>query len=443
MANILLIGCGAREHAIADAVKRSPQKPVLYAVMAWRNPALIAMCEDFIVAKYNDFQALELFVKKIKPEFCIIGPEQPLAEGVVDFLADHGIPCVGPTKSLARLETSKSFTRMLMDKYKIPGLPKFHVFDSMDGIAEFIDMLAEEGKQFVIKPDGLTGGKGVKVQGDHLKGKDDALDYCKEILAQGQVVIEEKLDGEEFSIQCFCDGKAVVPTPAAQDHKRAFDGDKGPNTGGMGSYSMENHLLPFLTQDAADKGIEITRRMAAALYEETGEFYKGIMYGGYILTREGVKLIEYNARFADPESMNVLTILVTDFVEICRAIINEELGDLEIVFASKATVCKYAVPQGYPDKPARGEEISLGEKIAGVKIYLASVEQSKGDPKKMVMLGSRAIAFVGIADTIQNAEYLAEKAVSAVQGPAFHRKDIGTTDLIDKRVDHIRKMSPR
>ena len=132
----------------------------------------------------------------------------------------------------------------------------------------------------------------------------------------------------KFSIQCFCDGKAVVPTPAAQDHKRAFDGDKGPNTGGMGSYSMENHLLPFLTQDAADQGIEITRRMAAALYEETGEFYKGNMYGGYILTREGVKLIEYNARFADPESMNVLTILVTDFVEICRAIINEELGDL-------------------------------------------------------------------------------------------------------------------
>ena len=210
MTNILLIGCGAREHAIAQAIDKSPTKVRLYSIMAWKNPGIIQLCDEYIIAKYNDFSALELFVDKIKPKFCVVGPETPLFEGVVDFLSQKGISSIGPTKKLAQLETSKSFTRNLMQKYNIPGLPKFHVFDSIDGIDEFLDILSEQEKEFVIKPDGLTGGKGVKVQGDHLKDKQDAIDYCKEILQHGPLVIEEKLDGEEFSLQCFTDGIAKV-----------------------------------------------------------------------------------------------------------------------------------------------------------------------------------------------------------------------------------------
>ena len=189
----------------------------------------------------------------------------------------------------------------------------------MSGIAEFLDELAG----IVLKPDGLTGGKGVLVQGDHFQTRAEALDRCREILkSHPGVTVEEKLEGEEFSLQCLCDGRTVVATPPVQDHKRRFADDRGPNTGGMGSYSCADHLLPFL--DAADvaEGLEITRRVAEAIRLETGVPYKGIMYGGFMVTASGVKLIEYNARFGDPEAMNILPLLRTDFIDVCRAIID-------------------------------------------------------------------------------------------------------------------------
>jgi len=446
MVNILLIGSGAREHAIAEALKKSTQNPSLYALMAWKNPGIAELCEEYIIAKYDDLDALGKFAEKVNPEFCVIGPEAPLAAGAVDFLEEKGIPSVGPKKILAQLETSKSFTRNIMQKYSIAGLPKFHAFDSMDGIGEFIDMLSEEGKEFVIKPDGLTGGKGVMVQGDHLKGKDEALLYCKEILSKGKVVVEEKLDGEEFSLQCFTDGKAVIPMPAVQDHKRAFEDDKGPNTGGMGSYSMENHLLPFLNKEHIIQATDITKKVADALFTETGEYYKGIMYGGFILTKEGIKLIEYNARFGDPETMNVLPIMITDFVEVCRAIINQELDKMHILFESKATVCKYAVPDGYPSNPKKGEEISFAKPSSlndKLKVYYASVEETGlvSSTQKLKLLGSRAVAFVSIASSIKEAEKKAEEAASKIKGPVFHRSDIGTEKLLSKRTEHMKKIS--
>ena len=446
MTNILLIGCGAREHAIAEAIMRSHERPSIYAVMAWKNPGIIKLCADYIIAAYNDFKALEILAIKIKPEFCMIGPEAPLVEGVVDFLEGIGVPCVGPKKELAQLESSKSFTRNLMHKHKIQGLPKFHVFDSYDGIEEYLDLLEEEGLGFVIKPDGLTGGKGVMVQDDHLKDKAEAALYCKKNLAKGGLVIEEKLQGEEFSLQCFTDGKTVIGMPPVQDHKRAFEDDKGPNTGGMGSYSMENHLLPFINEMHVSEALDITQRVLDALRQETGEYYKGIMYGGFMLTNKGVKLIEYNARFGDPETMNVLPIMVTDFVEVCRAIVQQKLQEMEIVFESKATVCKYAVPEGYPDNPRRGEKISIGNIGREAKTYFASVQQDEHDASdsgQVIMLGSRAIACVGIANTVHEAERIAEHAVARIQGPVFHRKDIGTQALLQKRIDHMEKLAKR
>ncbi len=161
------------------------------------------------------------------------------------------------------------------------------------------------------------------------------------------VIVEEKFDGEEFSLQCLCDGKTVVGTPLVQDHKRRFDGDRGPNTGGMGSYSLPDHSMPFLKPSDIEEGLEITRQVAAALLKETGSPYKGVMYGGFIATKNGAKLLEYNARFGDPEAMNILPLLKTDFVEICRHIIDGTLDQLKIEFEPKATVCKYVVPKGY------------------------------------------------------------------------------------------------
>ena len=267
MSNILLVGNGAREHAIAEAITRSRQNPRLFSFMKANNPGIASLSEKIKIGSYSDLDAIAGFAKENKIDFAVVGPEDPLNNGVVDKLAKSGISSVGPTKSLARLETSKSFTRNLVNKYNILGNPKYKVFEVMDGVEKFLSEL--EG--IVLKPDGLTGGKGVLVQGDHFSTRQEAVELCARILKDSaSVIVEEKFDGEEFSLQCLCDGVTVVGTPLVQDHKRRFDGDKGPNTGGMGSYSMPDHSLPFLQPSDVEQGLEITRQMAAALLKETG-----------------------------------------------------------------------------------------------------------------------------------------------------------------------------
>ncbi|MDO8480722.1 MAG: phosphoribosylglycinamide synthetase C domain-containing protein, partial [Nanoarchaeota archaeon] len=240
-----------------------------------------------------------------------------------------------------------------------------------------------------------------------------------------------------FSLMSFTDGTTVLDCPPVQDHKRAFAGDKGANTGGMGSYSDANHLLPFLKKEHIEKAHEITVQIAKALKQEFGP-YHGVMYGGFILTSKGVKVIEYNARLGDPEAMNVLSILESDFCELCRAITTETLEGYDLQFKKLATVCKYAVPNGYPEKPVKGAKIEIPSDIQDVSVYLASVDQ-KDDG--LHLLGSRAVACVGVGKTIAEAEKKAEFAVSLIKGPVFHRDDIGTKELIQKRVDHMKRIA--
>ncbi|MBI2647702.1 phosphoribosylamine--glycine ligase [Candidatus Woesearchaeota archaeon] len=432
---ILIIGNGAREHVIAESLKRN-KGTKLYSYLKFKNPGILGLSENFEIGNYNELDKIKNFALKIRPDFAFIGPEEPLAYGVVDLLNELEINAVGPTKSLVRLETSKSFTRELLKKYNIEGNPKFQIFNK-ENIAEAKGFL-KELNQCVIKPDGLTGGKGVKVQGDHFSTKDDALQYCHEVLITHPfVIVEEKLDGEEFSLQCLTDGKTVLAMPPVQDHKRAFSGDKGENTGGMGSYSCEDHLLPFLTKSDIEKGLKITQKVANALYKEVAQFYKGVMYGGFILTKQGVKLLEYNARFGDPEAMNVLSILETDFVDICNAIINQQLHKIKIKFQNKATVCKYVVPKGYPTAPLKNKKIEIGNIPQNAKLYYASVEQREDG---LYLTTSRGVACLGIANTLEEAERIAEEATRAVKGKVFHREDIGTKELINKRVEHMRKL---
>jgi len=439
MPNILLLGNGAREHTIAEAISRSTQKLRLFSFMKANNPGIASLSETIKLGSYSNLEAITGFAAENKIEFAVIGPEDPLNNGVVDALSQIGIPAVGPNKSLARLETSKSFTRNLVSKYNIPGNPQFKVFTSIEGVEDFLNEL--EG--IVIKPDGLTGGKGVMVQGDHFATKQEALKICRQILAESQyLIVEEKFDGEEFSLQCLCDGKTVVATPLVQDHKRRFEGDKGPNTGGMGSYSMANHSLPFLKPEDTLAGLEITRKVAAALLQETGTPYKGIMYGGFIATKTGVKLLEYNARFGDPEAMNILPLLKTDFVEICRHIIHGTLDKLKIEFEPKATVCKYVVPKGYglpadhPDAASSRAKIEVGD-VGKARIYYSSVDKKKDG---LYLSSSRAIGIVGIADTLEKAEKIARDGVKAIKGPIAYREDIGTETLIKKRIEHMKKL---
>jgi phosphoribosylamine--glycine ligase len=324
---------------------------------------------------------------------------------------------------------------VMIEKYELGVNPAFRTFYEPMGMREFMEKL--DGN-YVVKADGLMGGKGVKVSGEHLKSLDEGLAYAEEcLIAAGKVVIEEKLIGQEFSLMSFADGVSTGVMPAIQDHKRAFEADFGPNTGGMGTYSYPDHSLPFLRLSEVQDAAEITQRLMKVLEEETGVQYKGIMYGGFIATKNGVKVIEYNARFGDPEALNALSLLNTNFVQVCDAIWNGDLGSLALDFAHKATVCKYVVPEGYPDEPRSGERIEIHELPTGVKLYFGNVDQKEDG---LYLGSSRAVGLVGVADTIEEAEQLAEVGCGSVKGPVFHRKDIGTQPLIQKRVEMMKQI---
>ena len=399
------------------------------------NPGIAELCDEIIVDDINNPQTTGRYAKEINATLAIIGPENPLANGVSDILWDLGIPTIGPKKNLAQIEVSKSFTRNLQKTYQIPGSPTYRHFKSMEGVSGFLKKL---GDNYVVKYDGLAGGKGVKVSGDHLKNHHAAIEYCDNLIQKGSTfLIEEKFIGEEFSLMSFCDGTNIKHMPAVQDHKRAYDGDLGPNTGGMGSYSDQNHSLPFLKDSDIKEAQSINRETLKALKEHFKEDYKGILYGGFMATTNGIKLIEYNARFGDPEAMNVLSILKTDLVEICEHIINGSLDKIDIQFENKATVCKYAVPEGYPDKPIKNKPVDISKVKNPDLLFYASVDIKDG---LLVESGSRTIATVGISNSIFSAEKIAEESISCVEGPLFHRIDIGTPLLIEKRKSNMNSL---
>ena len=432
---VLLLGSGAREHAISRALDRSSQNPTISCLASNNNPGIQKISEFFEVGNINDPETVTSFAQQCSADLAIIGPEAPLESGVADALWSAGIPTVGPKKAHAQIETSKGFTRDLLAKYNIPGGPRYRRFDSLDGVTEFLEEL---GDNYVVKYDGLMGGKGVKVSGDHLHSHDEALDYCKQLVDRGGTfVVEEKLIGEEFSLMSFCDGEHLAHMPSVQDHKRAYEGDKGPNTGGMGSYSDTDHSLPFISAEDIIEAQKINEATAHALRDEFNEGYKGVLYGGFIATAEGVKLIEYNARLGDPEAMNVLPLLESDFVDICSGIVEGNLHQKDISFRNQATVCKYAVPEGYPDSPVKGEPIDVSAITDTSQLYYASVDVKNG---QLTEAGSRTVAYVGLADTLDEAEAKAETEISKVSGPLFHRADIGTAQLIQLRINHLKSI---
>jgi len=430
--NILLVGSGAREHALAHALNNSPQEKNIFCLASNMNPGLLELCTEIKIDDINDPKLVSSYALKIGAAIAIVGPENPLAMGVADALWAMGTKVVGPKKNLAQIETSKSFARDLLTEYDIPACPEYRTFSSMDGVLPFLQGL---GENYVVKYDGLAGGKGVKVAGDHLHSHNEATEYCQSLVDRGgKFIIEEKLNGQEFSLMSFCDGNSLKHMPAVQDHKRAYEGDIGPNTGGMGTYSDANHSLPFLNEEDINMAHSINVSTAKALKDKFGEGYKGVLYGGFISTANGVKLIEYNARLGDPEAMNVLPLLDSCFIDICNGIVDGNLSHVDVQFKAKATVCKYAVPQGYPDNPIRGIPIEISDVQNPEQLFYASVDIKDG---QLILAGSRAVAAVGIADNISSAEEIAEKNISAIKGPVFHRTDIGTNKLIQNKLDHM------
>lgn len=437
---ILLIASGAREHAVAEAFARSPQQPDVFAYAATRNPGIRMCARELQIGNLLDFPAIVEFAKKVKPDFAFVGPDDPIGAGLADELEAIGIPSVAPKKALARIESSKGFTRDLLQKYGIDASPKYRVFTKQNekSLSTFIEH--ELGGAYVVKYDALKGGKGVKVSGDHLRSIDEGIAYAKECIAEcEQVVVEEKLEGVEFSLLSFVSGETTVDMPAVQDHKRAYDGDTGPNTGGMGTYTDSNHSLPFLTKEDLKRASEINRLVAAALKRETGEDYKGILYGGFMAVRDGIRVIEYNARFGDPEALNILPLLRSDFLVVCQAILEGTLATELVRFEKKATVCKYITPKSYPiAKDERGQKVEFPRASENARIFFGDVTEDESG--NLLLGGSRSAGVVGIGDTIAEAELIAQRLCEQVKGPVRFRSDIGTGELIAARASLLTRL---
>ena len=433
MKNVLVVGSGAREVAIARCISQSSIKNSLFCVSKDINPQIFDLCKGYFVTDLSNISDIVSYSKKTEVDFAIIGPENPLANGIVNELENVGIGCVGPKKEVALIETSKTFARKIIDLCCPEKNPQRKEFSSIEGVESFIKQL---GGEYVIKFDGLMGGKGVRVSGEHLKNIDEGVAYANEIInIGGSFLIEEKLVGEEFSLMSFVDGKVCKHMPVVQDHKRAYEGDTGPNTGGMGTYSFGNHSLPFLSEKDINEAQKTNELVAKQLFEETGTPYVGILYGGFMLTRDGVKVIEYNARFGDPEAMNVLSILESDFLSVCISMIDGNLKSQDVSFERLATVCKYVVPLGYPNKPEKNFEVFCDQNDRS--LFLASVMLKD---QKLIACGSRTAAVVGKNKDVFQAELFAEAGIANISGNLFHRKDIGTKKLIDSRIKRMKEL---
>ena len=422
---VLLIGGGGREHAVASGLRKSPGLE-LFAVMSNESPGIADLSEDWLRCSETDIHRIVDWAREQRIDWAFIGSEEPLALGISDELEKVGIASVGPKKAPAQLETSKLFTRRLMQKFDISGQVTFHHFTDKDSITRF---LSSTSKEFALKPVGLTAGKGVKVMGVHLASRDEAIEYGREIIEKGiggsdGLLLEERLVGEEFTLQCFVDGSTIVPMPAVQDYKQAFEGNQGPNTGGMGSYSQGDGLLPFLNQTDYETALDILRKLVDALKAEGAE-YKGVLYGQFMLTSAGVKLVEINARLGDPEAINVIPLLQTDLADICTAIIAGSLDSMRVSFEKKATVCKYIVPTGYGVQPKVGVPLKIGTNeinSLGAQVFFARLNRAEN---QLLTTTSRAVAILGVSDSVSDAEGMVEQALEYVQGDFYVRHDIG------------------
>jgi phosphoribosylamine--glycine ligase len=423
---VLLVGGGGREHAIARALDESDAP--LYACAGNRNPGIARIAAGFETLDTTNPAAVRSYAEEVDATLAIIGPETPLEAGVADTLDDAGVYTFGPRQAQARIETDKAFQRRFMREHSIPGCPDFETFDDTEAACEYID--SSDG-DLAVKPAGLTGGKGVKVIGDQVT-REEAKAYIRES-DYDRIVLEERLVGEEFTVQAFVANGQLRVTPAVQDHKRAYEGDEGPNTGGMGSYSDASLSLPFMTEDDYMEAVDVLRETVDAL-----EGYKGILYGQFMLTAEGIRVVEFNARFGDPEAMNTLPVLGTDLLSVLVAA-REGESLPELTFAPKATVCKYAVPDGYPTDPTAGTRLDIDEESAGdALLFYASVDERADG---IYTTTSRSFAVVGVADSIAGAEEIAETALAAAGEEGLRmRHDIGKPDLVQQRIDHVTDM---
>ena len=412
---VLVVGGGGREHAICHALSKSAKVDKIWCAPGNGGIASIAECVDITA---TDIEKMVAFAKENKPDLVMVAPDDPLALGMVDALEDAGIRAFGPHKNAAIIEGSKSFAKDLMHKYNIPTA-NYAVFEESSKAIEYIK---EQGAPIVVKADGLALGKGVTVamtEEDAINAVKDAMDGGAFGSAGARVVIEEFLTGPEVSVLAFTDGKTIKTMPSAQDHKRAYDHDKGPNTGGMGAFSPSRMYTDEIAKTCMDT---IFRPTIDAMAKE-GRTFKGVIYFGLMLTPKGPKVIEYNARFGDPETQAVLSRLETDIFDIFNAVIDGTLENIDIKWSDNAACCVCMASGGYPAKYEKGKVITGLDSVTDSMVYHAGTKLSNG---VMVTNGGRVLGVTANAKTLDEAIKKAYADVKKIHFDGVHfRTDIG------------------
>lgn len=437
---VLVVGSWAKEQITIENISSNPDIDI-YSYMDVLNPGIASLVKGYHIGSLYDISAMVKYAQEKLIDLVIITSAAAPSLGLVDALESNHILAFGPISIAARLESDKAFARSLLKKYMPSVIPRFEVFDNPQNA---IDYARKLDWQIAVKPIGLTDGLGVKVFGEQLKTEREVREYIhyvidKKIGGSSRLIIEDKLEGEEFSLQCFVHEKMVIPTPAVQDFKKLLPGDKGPNTGSMGSYSQSGNLLPFMVEQDYEEALDIIRVTLDGFHKETGKFCSGFLYGQFMITATGVKLIEYNFRPGDPEWMNTVIILKNNILDVILKMFQGK--DQTLYFENQATVCKYIVPEGYPEKLYQILEVNLDkdaiEKIKGLRYYYGCGMDESG---KFNVGTDRGIAFIAKTSTIEEANEKVDKAISLVKGNFYYRKDIATKDLIDSKIANANRL---
>jgi phosphoribosylamine--glycine ligase len=415
---IMVVGGGGREHAIIKKLKENPKAETIYALPGNGGIARDALC---VPIKATDIEAIVKFAAENRIDYAVVAPDDPLVMGLVDELEAIGIPCFGPNRRAAVIEGSKAFSKELMKKYGIPTAV-YEIFDDMEKALAFVD---HASVPVVVKADGLALGKGVIIAADREEARSAVRSIMGDKLfgkSGDKVVIEEYLEGPEVSVLSFTDGKTVVPMVSSMDHKRALDGDRGLNTGGMGTVAPNPYYTPEVAAECMEKIFLPTIR---AMNAEDRTF-KGCLYFGLMITKDGPKVIEYNCRFGDPETQVVLPLLKSDLLDVMTAVTEERLSEVKVEFSDESVACVIIASGGYPQKYEKGFEITIPEEAADA-VYVAGAVEKDG---KLYTSGGRVLGVARVAGDLKEALRLAYADAEKISFEgSFMRHDIGARAL--------------
>ena len=428
MEKCLLLGNGGREAVLAEYISKGYS---LYTVCSYENPSIIEMVEKsggkYIVADPFNKDIVSDFIKENNIGICLISSDNLLQDGLIDVARNLGLKTFGPTSKGAKIEWSKTYALDIVEKLAPEMIIKNYNVTSIEKLKDIIDLYNDDS--FVIKPEGLTGGKGVKVGGIHFRGKDEGFEYAKSCLEiSGNVIVQDKIEGREFTVMALTDGENIVVTPITFDYPYRFNEDKGPGTGGMGCLSFENGMLPFLEQKDIEECSKLIKETLKYINRDNLEF-NGVIYGGFFKTKNGIKFIEFNSRFGDPEALNVLNSLETPFTDVMKNIFNETLSTENCKFKKECTFTVYVVTKEYAvenrKEPLKFTINKEAIEKQGVKIYFANTKHLKGNEYSSVS-NSRLFGLTTSAKSLQEAK---EKVYNAIKGnidkKLDYRTDIG------------------